>query len=592
MKKIILYTLLSLAGVLSGCDKFLVEDQRADLNPSYLYTANGFKSSLDAAYGNNRLLWGNQDLFTITVIGTDEFYTGKDGSNNITKYNSSYTASIGQLINVWRACYTGINTCNALIDNASTVADISDDVKNQSVAEAKFLRANYYFVLAQFWGDVTLNKNFLSNPDTNVKRDALSDVYEFIIQDLMDAIGVLPSTTTLPGKATKPAAMHLLAKVYLTRAGSSARLTDDYKNAAATAVDLIGNVAPASGLKLLPNFQDVFAEGNENNSEVLWTVQHTNNLAYNGPNNSGGYDNVLNHMWVPQYELQPGMKRSTEYGRPYIRCVPTRWLTDTLFKERINDTRYAKTFQTVWYSNYDASIPLWTADIVTPGLPPGVNSSLLGKPKFVAGDTAIYMPGVQWTGAKIDKARYKVYCPGSVKSAFYNTKDSKGNVTKITYEGYNTSMSPAMKKYFDTKRADLNYPSIRPVIVYRLAETYLIAAEALFRDGQTGAALPYINGVRERAAYPTGNAAAMDITAGMLTLDFILDERSRELCGENVRWWDLVRTGKLLERVRKHNNECRPNIVEKHILRPIPQAQIDAVTSSDGTASYPQNPGW
>ncbi|HET7896430.1 MAG TPA: RagB/SusD family nutrient uptake outer membrane protein, partial [Flavisolibacter sp.] len=82
---------------------------------------------------------------------------------------------------------------------------------------------------------------------------------------------------------------------------------------------------------------------------------------------------------------------------------------------------------------------------------------------------------------------------------------------------------------------------------------------------------------------------AMDVQASDLSIDFILDERSRELCGEMVRWWDLVRTDKLLERVRLHNPEAAPNIQQKHVLRPIPQAQIDAVTTGE---PYPQNPGW
>ncbi|HYJ38669.1 MAG TPA: RagB/SusD family nutrient uptake outer membrane protein, partial [Chitinophagaceae bacterium] len=150
------------------------------------------------------------------------------------------------------------------------------------------------------------------------------------------------------------------------------------------------------------------------------------------------------------------------------------------------------------------------------------------------------------------------------------------------------TLSPAMFKYFDTKRADLNAPSIRPVIVFRLAETYLLAAEAAFMMGNTADAVTYINVVRQRAA-STGNAANMNITATDLSIDFILDERSRELCGEIVRWWDLVRTGKLIDRVKLHNKESAPNIVARHILRPIPQAQIDAVTTGD---PYPQNPGW
>lgn len=80
----------------------------------------------------------------------------------------------------------------------------------------------------------------------------------------------------------------------------------------------------------------------------------------------------------------------------------------------------------------------------------------------------------------------------------------------------------------------------------------------------------------------------MDISAGTLSLDFILDERTRELCGENMRWLDLVRTNKLLERVRLHNPEAAPHIQPKHVLRPIPQTQIDAVTTGN---RYSQNPG-
>jgi hypothetical protein len=109
-------------------------------------------------------------------------------------------------------------------------------------------------------------------------------------------------------------------------------------------------------------------------------------------------------------------------------------------------------------------------------------------------------------------------------------------------------------------------------------------------DGRAADAVTYINAIRERAAYPTGNPQAMDIQATDLSQDFILDERSRELCGELTRWWDLVRTGKLVERVRLHNTDGSNNIQQpKHLLRPIPQTQIDAVTTGP---VYPQNTGW
>ncbi len=569
MKKIIIFC-SGLLVLLADCNKKLEEDPKSILIPAFFKTTQGFQSALDAAYAGMRNFWGAQDLFTITVIGTDEFMRGVDGNSDINLY--SYTSTHGTVAAQWRTAYVFINTCNGIIDNADQV-NLPKATVDKIVAEAKFLRANYYFILVQFWGDVTLNKHFQAEPTTSATRDPLADVYNFIIQDLKDAIAVLPAgpktNGVAPGKATAAVAKHVLAKVYLTRAGSSAKQPDDYQNAFNTAVDLI-NSSASLGLSLLQDFGKIFNEGNEDNSEVIWTVQHTGNIAYNGPNNSGvsnfSADNVLNHMWVPQYEKRPGMVRSTQYGRPYIRCIPTRWLLDTVFKERASDTRYSKTFQTLWYANrpdYPAGYPVWETPLPA-GAPPGAVS---GQPKFKFGDTAIYMPGVDVTDAKIKATPYLLIPPRK----------------------YDNTLGPAMFKYFDTKRADLNAPSIRPVIVFRLAETYLIAAEAAFMLGNTTDAVRYINIIRERAAYPTGNAAAMDITAADLSVDFILDERSRELCGEIVRWWDLVRTGKLIERVKKHNKEAAPNILPKHILRPIPQAQIDAVSTGD---PYPQNPGW
>lgn len=565
MKKIFLFC-SGLLIVMSGCNKKLNEEPNSLLVPAFFQTSQGLQAGLDAAYGGMRNFWGAQELFTATVIGTDEFQRGVDGNSDINLY--SYTSTHSTTTTLWKAAYVFINTCNGVIDYADKV-DLPAATKNNIVAEAKFLRANYYFILAQFWGDVTLNLHFQSQAITSAKRDPLADVYDAIIQDLKDAIAVLPaspkSNGVLSGKATAVAAKHVLAKVYLTRAGSAVKKADDYLNAYNTAVDIINNKATL-GLNLLPDFSKVFAEGNEDNEEVLWSVQHTANLAYNGPNNSGissssgistySADNVLNHMWVGQYEKRPGMIRSTPYGRPYIRCTPTRWLTDTAFKERVNDSRYSKTFQTVWYANNPdpKGYPVWTSP-----LPAGAPAdAVVGQPKFKLGDTAIYMPGVDKTKAQIAASRYLLIPPAN----------------------YDNTLSATMMKYFDTKRADLNSPSVRPVIAFRLAETYLVAAEAAYMLGLPDA-VKYINTVRERAAYPTGNATAMDVIASDLSLDFILDERTRELCGENVRWWDLVRTGKLLQRVRMHNKEAAANIIEKHVLRPIPQAQIDATTTGD-----------
>jgi hypothetical protein len=565
------YFILLPVVMITACRKKLVEEPKSLLTAEFFATAQGAQQGLDAAYASTRLIWGNQDYFTITVIGTDEFKRGIDGNSDINVYSSGYTPSTGVINANWRNAYIFINTCNGVIDNVPNVA-LTDGVKKRMIAEAKFIRANWYFLLVQFWGDVTLNKNFQEAPVTSAKRDPMASVYDFIVQDLKDAAVDLPQgliKDAQPGRATKAAALHVLAKVYLTRAGSAAAKATDYQDAFTTAKGLIDNKA-VYGLSLLPDFAKVFEEGNEANSEVIWTSQHSSNLAYNGPNNSGisnfSADNVLNHMWVPQYEKLPGMVRSTLYGRPYIRCTPTRWMTDTVYNDKVNDTRYGKTFQTVWYANDPATpstYPVWPNPL-PPGAPAG---AVPGQFRFGFGDTAVYMPGTDRTNAQITAAKY----------------------TLIPPRNYSNGMSPYMQKYNDSKRANLNFPSVRPVIAYRLAETYLIAAEAAFRTGNMPDAVNYINAIRTRAAYPTGNPVALQVTAANINIDFILDERSRELCGELVRWLDLVRTGKLIERVKLHNAESANNILPKHILRPIPQAQVDAVTT--GTP-YPQNPGW
>lgn len=543
--KSIAFAVITLLSV--GCSKQLIEEPHSGLTPQYFSTAQGFQSGLDAAYAGNRSLWGTENLMTMTVPGTDEFKSGGGGNNDFNIYSSSFDASSSWVSGVWNACYTYINDCNGVIDNGASVSGLDANTVKQKIAEAKFLRANYYFLLVRFWGPVTLNTHFIAEPSTSATRAPIADVYNFIIQDLKDAIAGLPPSPVqngvLPGKATAAAAKHLLSKVYLTRAYSSAKQTDDFQNAYNTAKDLIDNSA-SLGLGLLPDFASVYAEGNEGSKEVLWSVQHTANLTYN--NNS----NELNFHYVMGYENFPGLVRSMAYGRPFARVELTRWMSDVCFADKTNDTRYYKTFQSVWLSN--------SADKI-----PKVN----GVPKYSLGDTAIYMPGVDVSDAKIASSRYLLVPPRS----------------------YTLQLYPTMLKYQDTKRASINDPSVRPVIVYRLAETYLLAAEAAFNLGDNANAAKYINAVRERAAYPTGKAAAMDITPATVTLDYILDERARELAGEQTRWLDLVRTNKLIERVKLYNPDAGVNIKDKHILRPIPQSQIDRIITGD---RYPQNPGY
>jgi len=267
-------------------------------------------------------------------------------------------------------------------------------------------------------------------------------------------------------------------------------------------------------------------------------------------------------MWVPQYELRPGMQRSVTYGRPYIRCVPTAWLTDVAFQERVNDTRYNKTFLTTWISNNAASLPKWVAP-----LPAGAPANaVVGQVKFSVGDTAIFMPGFDVSDAKIAASRYLLIPPRK----------------------YDITLSPYMKKYNDTKRADLNYPSIRPVIVYRLAETYLIAAEAAYNLNNEPVARQYLNAVATRR---DPNFLGYTSIGAQLLSDILL-ERRKELAFEGHRYWDLARNNLNVTRVNTAGNYTGVPLTfattNFRRIFPIPQAELDA----NPAIRDQQNPGY
>jgi starch-binding outer membrane protein, SusD/RagB family len=155
---------------------------------------------------------------------------------------------------------------------------------------------------------------------------------------------------------------------------------------------------------------------------------------------------------------------------------------------------------------------------------------------------------------------------------------------------YDERLFPGLKKHLDPGRADLTqFEGGRDWIAMRLGETYLLLAESLLKQGKVAEATAAINTVRKRAAFP-GKQTAMEITPAQMTMDFLMEERARELIGEQFRWLDLKRWGVLVERVKLHNAQAAPNIQPFHVLRPIPQNQIDR--AEGGASGFPQNTGY
>ncbi|UZR99916.1 RagB/SusD family nutrient uptake outer membrane protein [Chondrinema litorale] len=521
-----------------SCESFLEEELVTDVSAgSYYPTPDGFEDAVRACYTPTKNFWGQEIGGTMTVFGTDIFTNGADGSHKgFNQYDTRLNPATQYARDLWRDFYQAINQTNAVIGRAPDI-DLLEADKTLRVAEARFLRALYYFTLTKHYGDIHFSLDETQGLELEANRTSRETIYaDGIIPDLEFAIANLPETQSDYGRATKPAAEFLLAKVYLTRAYLTYNDSDFQ-----SAYNLMNGVIENYSFSLIEDWGSLWGIDSQVNSEVIWTVQNTDNWLINGNGNR------FHLYFLMEYDKLQGMQRDTENGRPWKRFKPTDFMLG-LWNRDI-DVRYAEGFKHVWYANFEGSIP-------TDG-----SGNLL----YNIGDTSVFLPGVEWTQAEKDAVPYEVFSPSD----------------------YDERVFASVNKFIDPTRPDRQWEAgQRDFIVMRLADAYLIAAEALHQLGMDDEAVDYLNAVRVRAAYP-GSEDAMKITASDVDLDFILDERARELFGEMHRWEDLTRTGKLLERVSLYNPVAAANIQSFHVLRPIPQDQIDRTP-----AGYEQNSGY
>jgi starch-binding outer membrane protein, SusD/RagB family len=550
------FSIMALMLFSQSCSKVLDETVVSGIGNDYINTAKGFNDASNAAYSALRVFYGTQPGLSFTEYGTDLYATGADGSyKGFHFYDAQLNPNIDYLSIVWDELYRGINTANAVIDRSAKVTGVTDAVKTQRVAEMRFLRATYYFIMLQQWGGVDLRLTETLVPTKKTSRASEADMYKAIITDLEASLAGLEDkkASTDNGRATKAAAEHLLAKVYLTRAQSPSKDAGDLAKATTYAQNVVGR----SYFNLLPDFASVFDENNQINNEVIFAVQYTSDPLTNAnsaPVTLDGGGNNLHLFFGMQYDVQAGMQRDIFYGRPFKRTRPTKYCLETVFADRVNDSRYKKTYRDTWLSN-------------KPGTYTNVFDVTKTSLTFKAGDTTIFIPGYEMPAAERATKKYQVLVPSA----------------------YNEALFPTLQKFFDTKRASVTEPSgSRDYFVARLADTYLLLAEAQLLQGKVAEATASINKVRVRAAFP-GKETAMAITETQCTMDFLMEERGRELVGEQSRWMDLKRWGKLVERVKLYNPQASA-VKDIHNLRPIPQAQIDR--TEGGNTSFPQNAGY
>lgn len=604
MKKLTISLVVAcLALFTTSCEKILDENPQSQIVPTYFNSASGVLGGIAGVYNDIRSQWGTEGFTVEMQVGTDEFLRGASaGSSTSYDYNGLNGSNFGS---AWGTAFQDINTLNGVLQYGQTV-DLPDATRKQYLAQAKFLRGFWYFYLVQTWGDVPLNTSFITVPSQAASRQPVAQVYEQIIKDLTEAAADLPNTPTAPflGKAaTKPVAQLLLAKAYLTR-GWLNNTASDFTQAATICADIIANKS-TYGLDLWQDYGDAFLPANDYGKETMFVSDHVldpkygyytvggaagggaaQNLSpwftnWNYPNNSGinSYKNASGTYVNNGTSL---MIRDSQYGRPYVRMRPNsdkqkngdnagkNYFLDQAFTKRDVDSRFMNSFYTVYIANTSVTNTANAAN----------NQRGIGYTTVAGADTAVWLPDYEVTGAP----------------QFVGTRPFKGIVVPPSL--WNNGIFPALKKFMDPSRgANFNDPSTRPCVLYRFSDVYMIGAEAYFKAGDATKAAALINVVRQRAAYRKTNTAAqnaaavtaMTITASDVTLDFILDERSREFFGEWQRWHDLVRTRSLVRRVKTWNQEAAQYIQDFNMLRPIPQSQIDRVV--DGPA-FTQNLGY
>lgn len=600
--------------LMAGCTNILDEQPRAVLTPEFFSTEAGIDYGLTSVYSQLRWLYGPAGMMYLATIGTDEGTYGdnRDGyAYELDIYDVK--ASNGGLTTIWNNTFPAINTCSGIIEKG-TEAGVDESL----IAEAKFFRAFNYFLLVTTFGDAPLDLGsgelkFNTTPSRYSTRDKLVDVYtKCIFPDLKYAVDNLLAAPRYTSSTNKIAAEHFLAKAYLTYGWwlerNAASDPDGktpaqyYQLAYDVAMAAIQNPAPFG---LQATFRDVNLATNDYNSEIMLCADHTaSSYVYDESTSNSWGSNASNNLKSNRscfainmdFELTVNNNKFIyrqavqELGRPWRLITPPQEVFSTTFPvaDRTIDTRFAGTFTTVFRANYQGRTA-YNGVVLK-----GMNSIDINN-----GDTVFYFPP---TDADLSILQQEA----TGKYLYYTDKAyAVWTPSRITRHNY-----PSLWKfgpYRDDQTPDgalKNDASTRPFPIAKLSETYLIAAEAAVKGATTlpnYTAKDLVNVIRRRAGMPDHADEMAAATPATITIDYILMERSRELFAENLRWYDLTRTGKLEQYAGSYtmceNKSYVPvthtrAILSKHYLRPIPSSQFDNMDNTDEEKTAYQNPGY
>ena len=676
------------SSITSCSESFLDENLTTQYSTDRFKTQEGLDELVTGAYQKLKFkfnyIWGIQCY----NMGVDEF---TDANNVIPAWNH-YSQDLNSSENaanqpIWDNYYGLVEPANILIQNIPQYYNQSSPTYNTRLGEAHFLRAYAYFELVKQFGGVPLKLAPSTSAETYFTRNSAEEIYTQVISDFGEAYRLLPDKGESIGRINKYAAAHFLAKAHLFRA--SELYSDWNSNYIASDLDAViqygSEVVDAH--PLCNDYVELWDYeqpngANEKVSEVILAAQFSNDES-----TWGRYGNQM-HLYYPavyQGNDIGGCKRDISGGREFSYVSATEYTMQVF--DRVNDSRFWKSFITCYGANETKSAPTWTAEDM-PYAPAGVKE---GDKRFSGGELGMkYIvndPGDNRYEKYPNAPAYTVLKDGKMCNTYTYVRYFKGqehswNINEKTGNYYDIiphKRSVALSKFRDGYRVSIaSQFGTRDAIIARSADDVLMVAEAYIRKGEANydKAVEWMNKLRERAGYKTGEDRSKNVDGGQAyknnpycsgeggghssegaiyweentyyesnnieqettastkttmklnsvadvynsTVDtpiynelgctsnadkmmcFLLNERTRELCGELQRWEDLARTKTLDARWHKFNDGASRGLgefkSEKHYYRPIPQAFLDGITNSNGSAlsneekKAMQNPGY
>ncbi|MEI3023398.1 MAG: RagB/SusD family nutrient uptake outer membrane protein [Prevotellaceae bacterium] len=569
MKKILYSVALAACcmGTMTSCSDFLDASNKSNVTDKQTFaTKEGFNSLVNDAYQHLQNVYAAPLFTSCFSAGTDMYADSRNKMNEALNTYEILTPENEDITNLYTYLYAGIRAANSVSYYAQT-AQVDEKTKGQLVGEARVLAAYEYYLLVNNFGGVPIMKGFLTTAGTGYPKSSAEDVYAYIISELEDVIGknVLQASTATKGggRISQETAKAILAKTYLSAAWDLNK--QEYFSKAATLADEV-----IAGRKLTTPFAELWkADGSgDDNEEFLWDVEYdlatANNTTSGGTEWSGYYCNYLGggedpvkattSSYVPTiYALHCFKKGDQRYDATFMKELPD-----------MNKGNAAGTGYWTWYKN---------------------GESLVGKPV-----TRYYSA---WYETDADFEAWKAIDPANRANTYRIPMDSQTkeaqDMSGLDKDYYDNQLlvygSSPCKKFDDSQTAsNQKNTCYRDIHIITLPEMYLVAAEAYLKAGDNPKALARLNEVHQRAGLPA--------LTGTITIDDILDENACENFGNEARWMDLRRTQTLVTRCTKYNHEMGDKAAQyigKKLLRPIPQAAIDA---NDQLTLADQNPGY